>query len=248
MNADRRTPRFPWVLTLLSGLLFAVLIWLGVWQVQRLAWKEGLIAEAGAAAELPAAPAHEILDRQGGAFRRVILDCPGLASAPFVELRTLLDGRPGVRLISACRPAGSGTTVLVDRGFVAEEISARPPVDAASTASTAPARVVAVVREAPRPNPMAPPPEGGRFFARDQQAMAQALGVEGAVDPRVLYAETSTNPEWRALTPSAPPAAFSNNHLGYAITWFGLALALIVFYGLLLRRHGSPAPTGSDPD
>ena len=36
--------------------------------------------------------------------------------------------------------------------------------------------------------------------------------------------------------PSAPPAAFSNNHLGYALTWFGLALALVGFYIVLLRR------------
>ncbi|HAJ02034.1 MAG TPA: Surfeit locus 1 family protein, partial [Brevundimonas sp.] len=43
-------------------------------------------------------------------------------------------------------------------------------------------------------------------------------------------------PGWEALQPSAPPAAFSNNHLGYALTWFGLALALAGFYIALLRR------------
>ena len=42
--------------------------------------------------------------------------------------------------------------------------------------------------------------------------------------------------EARNFSNSAPPAAFSNNHLGYALTWFGLALALVGFYIVLLRR------------
>jgi surfeit locus 1 family protein len=54
--------------------------------------------------------------------------------------------------------------------------------------------------------------------------------------PFTLYALTSSNPDWTALKPSAPPPAFSNNHLGYALTWFGLALALVGFYIVLLRR------------
>ena len=52
----------------------------------------------------------------------------------------------------------------------------------------------------------------------------------------------STNPEWQALQPSAPPAAFANNHLGYAITWFGLALALVGVYVALLRRTSLKQP------
>ena len=88
----------------------------------------------------------------------------------------------------------------------------------------------------------------GRFFARDHEGMARALGVAGGADPRVLFAETSSNPEWAALTPAVPPPAFSNNHLGYAITWFGLAAALIVDYGLMLRRRAAPRPQGPRTD
>ena len=63
-----------------------------------------------------------------------------------------------------------------------------------------------------------------------------------APSPWTLFALTSSNPEWLALKPSAPPAAFANNHLGYAITWFGLALALAGVYIALLRRklRGDP--------
>ena len=157
-----------------------------------------------------------------------------------MELQSIHDGDAGVRLISPCRPAGVEAAFLIDRGFVAEGVSARPPVD---PAAAGPVRVTAVVRAAPEPNWMSPPPQGGRFFARDHAAMAEALEIDGAVDSRVLFAETSTNPEWEALRPAVPPAAFSNNHLGYAITWFGLAVALMIFYGLMLKRRLRPPAT-----
>lgn len=249
MTSSERRRRFPWVLTLLSAALLAALVALGVWQVQRLVWKADLIARADAAAATPPAPAAEVLAGPDGEFRRVILDCPGLGAAPYVELQSIHEGEAGVRLISACRPAGLDAAFLVDRGFVAQEVSARPPVN---PAAADPVRVTAVVRQTPPPNWMSPPPQDGRFFARDPGAMSRALRVDGPVDPRTLFAETSTNPEWAALTPAVPPAAFANNHLGYAITWFGLAVALIVFYGLMLRRTmgrvSSRPRTGQDDD
>lgn len=227
--------RFPWVLTVLTALALAVLVSLGVWQVQRMAWKEGLLDAADAAAARPAAPLETVLAEGGDPeFRKVLVDCPGLATAPFVELRTIEDGTPGVRLISACRAAGR--TWLVDRGFVAETVSARPPVQPDNVS----ARVVAVARTAPPPAPMTPPAEGRIFYGRDAAAMARALGVAGGVAPWTLYAVTSSNPEWGALKPSAPPAAFSNNHLGYALTWFGLAAALAAVYAALVWRRFRP--------
>ncbi|GAA0649748.1 SURF1 family protein [Brevundimonas lenta] len=225
--------RFPWGLTIVSALALALLISLGVWQVQRLHWKTGLIAEAeAAAAHPPVALAALRAERGVPEFRKVALVCPGLATAPFVELQSIHDGQAGVRLISACRPAGSGETLLLDRGFVADIISARPP----AAASEAPVRIVAEVRQTPAAGPMAAAPNGSHFYARDNNAMAKVLGVAGSVAPETFFAVTSSNPEWQALTPSAPPAAFSNNHLGYALTWFGLALALAGFYIALLRR------------
>jgi surfeit locus 1 family protein len=224
--------RFPWGLTVVCAVVFAVLVSLGVWQVQRLQWKEGLIARAETAATLqPESPSYVFGDDHPE-FRKVALICPGLATAPFVELQTIHDGQAGVRLISACRHPGYDRTLLVDRGFVADVISARPPVNEDLT----PVQIEAQVRSTPSAGPMALPPEGRHFYARDNAAMARALGVSEPVAPETLFALTSSNPEWQALQPSAPPAAFSNNHLGYAITWFGLALALIGFYIALLRR------------
>ena len=226
--------RFPWGLTLVCAVAFAVLISLGVWQAQRMQWKDDLIAQAEAAARLPATDPGTAFRR--GEFARLVMDCPGLATAPWVELQTIHDGESGVRLVSACRPAGFGSAILVDRGFVSESVSARPPVATA----TAAVRIEGQLRQPSLPGLMALPPEGNRFFARDHGAMAEVLGVGRDVAPLMVYATTSSNSEWLALQPSAPPAAFSNNHLGYALTWFGLALALLGFYIALLRRKPDP--------
>ena len=226
--------RFPFGLTVVCALAFALLCGFGVWQVQRMQWKNGLIARSEAAAALPPAPLAAVLALHDPAFRQVLIDCPGLATAPYVELQTIHEGQAGVRLISACRPPDFPAEFLIDRGFVADVISSRPLV----AASVAPFRVTAQLREVPPPGPMALPADKGRFFARDTPAIARALGLADP-DPNTLFALTSSNPEWRALQPSAPPAAFSNNHLGYALTWFGLALALAGFYIALLRRKPS---------
>ncbi len=226
-------PRFPVVLTALALVLLVVLLGLGVWQVQRMQWKEGLIDAAEAAAGQPPLPVAEALKVENPEFRRVVLTCRGLSAAPWVELQSVEAGDAGVRLVSACAVEGQ-PTLLVDRGFVSAEISARPSV---SAADTMPVVVTGVLRRAPAPGAMTPPPAEGRFYGRDAEAMARALKVEGPVSPFTVFALTSSNPDLAALKPSAPPAAFTNNHLGYALTWFGLAAALIAFYVVLLRRR-----------
>lgn len=223
--------RFPWGLTAVCALAIALLCGLGVWQVQRMQWKDGLIAEAEAAASHPPVPVMQVY-RPDQEFRSVVIDCPGLATAPFVEMHTIENGEVGVRLISACALPGGRFTTLIDRGFVSGTISARPPV----APSTTPVRMVGQLRMPPKPSSFAPPPENNVFYARDHTAMARALGVHEWLAVPMIYATTSSNPEWLALKPSAPPAAFSNNHLGYALTWFGLALAVLGFYIVLLRR------------
>ncbi|HEY1073084.1 SURF1 family protein [Brevundimonas sp.] len=240
MTAAAR-PRFPVVLTVLAVLLLGVLLALGVWQVQRMQWKEGLIDGAEAAADKPPVPLAEALKAGNPEFRRVILTCRGLSAAPFVELQSIENSDAGVRLVSACAVEG-GPTLLVDRGFVSAEVSARPPVNAADAM---PVVIAGVLRRAPAPSALTPPPAEGRFYGRDAEAMARALKVEGPIATFTVFATTSTNPDWAALKPSAPPAAFSNNHLGYALTWFGLAAALIAFYVVLLRRRMTRKDTAS---
>ena len=127
-------PRFPIVLTIACAICLGILLSLGVWQSQRLGWKQGLIARAEAAAARPPVSLYDLVDSgEDPEFRQVTIRCPGLASAPYVELQTIQDGQAGVRLISACpilKQTGMriASVYLVDRGFVADVISARPSV------------------------------------------------------------------------------------------------------------------------
>ena len=230
--------RFPWILTLAVLPCLALLIGLGVWQVQRLSWKEGLIDQADAAAKMPPAPIADVLTAADPEFRKALIVCPGLPTAPFVELQTIHDGNVGVRLVSVCRAPGEARPFLIDRGFLPDTVSARPRV----IESTLPLSLLVELRRTPRAGGgMTPPPAGNHFYARDSIAMAKALGAPEASE-FTLYALSSSNPELGALEASAPPAAFANNHFGYALTWFGLAVALMGFYVAMLRRQMSRVP------
>ncbi|WP_395942693.1 SURF1 family protein [Brevundimonas sp.] len=225
--------RFPWILTLLTAAALVLLVGLGVWQVERLKWKEGLIAAADAAAAEPPVPLDQLRGEGDLEFRKALIVCPGLATAAYVELQSIHDGEAGVRLISACRPVDADFSLLIDRGFIADGVTARPRV----VESTLPLVLVGEFRSFDPPGSMSPPPMNGRFYARDTAAMAKALKVTGTVRPEAVFAITAINPELPQLRASAPPAAFSNNHFGYALTWFGLAIALAGFYVALLRRR-----------
>ena len=230
--------RFPWFLTLLTVPALALLIGLGVWQVQRLQWKEALIAQAEAAADSPPAAMADVLTAADPEFRKALVVCPGLPTAPYVELQSIIEGEAGSRLLSICRAPGQAEPFIIDRGFVPDTVSARPRV----AESTLPLSILVELRRTPHPGALSPPPSSGRFYARDSAAIAGALGVS---DPSefTLFALTSGNPEFGALQASAPPAAFANNHFGYALTWFGLAIALIGFYVAMLRRRPQKDPS-----
>lgn len=254
--------RFPWGLTVATGLALVLLCGLGTWQVQRLQWKEALIAEADAAAKASPKGLSAFVQAAPQEFSRLVLTCRGLDTAPYVELQTIHEGQPGVRLISLCNSEtfrlGGEThrrSFLIDRGFIPEGVSARPP----QQVTEKPVAMTAQLRTPSPANGMTPPPEGRRFYARDLDAMSRVLHDDyqkaGALRslgplgyPYILYATTSSNPDWAALQPSAPPAAFSNNHLGYALTWFGLALALAGTYVALLRRKLGPSTPSADTE
>lgn len=243
MTTESPSPRarFPSGLTVATAVALGILIFLGVWQLQRLAWKEDLLARIEALQGAPPQPVETVLARPPEGpqadFIRVELTCPGLAAAPYVQLYAVRDGQAGQRLISAC-PAAAGPyrTVLVDRGFVADSILARPAVD---HADRAPVHVVGVLRRPDKPTFVTPRNDAAAnlWYARDIPAMARALDAPDPA-PLMVMAETASNPDWKGLVPSALPPEISNRHLEYALTWFGLAGALACVYAASLWKRG----------
>lgn len=228
---------FPIGLTVAVGISLAILIGLGTWQLQRLAWKEHLLQRIAALQAAPAQPLGVVLDRvaQGGDadFTRVKVSCPGLTAAPFLELYSVRDGQAGSRLISACAASAGYRSILVDRGFVADTVSARPAVD---PRASIPVELVGVLRKPEPGNAFSPPNRPDRWYTRDVAAMAAQLRAPDPA-PLFLMAETATNPKWKALLPAPLPAEIPNRHLEYALTWYGLAAALLGVYAAMLFKR-----------
>lgn len=236
----KRAGRFPIGLTIAVGISLVILLSLGAWQLQRLHWKQDVLARVAALQAAPAQPGLAALERMGAGadldFTRVQLECPGLAAAPFVELFSVREGNAGVRLVSACRVSGGPyRSVLVDRGFILDTVSARPAVNVSDLRAV---DVVGVLRRPEAGNLFSPAndPAANRWYVRDVPAMAKALQAD-APAPFVLMAETSSNPGWAALVPAPLPADIPNRHLEYAVTWFGLAAALVGVYAAMLWRR-----------
>ena len=229
---------FPVGLTIATLIALAILIGLGVWQLQRLKWKEGLLAHIAAlqsAAARPIEPALDALSQGRDVdFTRVTVSCPGLAAAPFVELYGIIQGEAGARLISAC-PVSTARyrTVLVDRGFIPDTVTARPPVD---PASQAPLAVTGVLRKPERGNLFTPQSKPDRWYLRDAAGMARQLKAP-APAPYFLMAETVTSPGFKALVPAPLPTEIPNRHFEYALTWFGLAAGLAGVYAAALFKR-----------
>ncbi len=231
----------PWLagFTLLA---FAVLVALGVWQLQRRAWKLDLLARIEAAERSPPQRLQLLLGRgaEPGAleFRPAFVYCRGVEHARFVELYALVEGRPGWRLISACPLSeGSYDAVLVDRGVAPDappgESGARPPVEFSQEV----VRVAGVLRAPGERGRFTPEARDGRWFWRDIPSMGAALGV--ARPAPVMLTSAAALPAGAGLVAAPLPREVSNRHLEYALTWFGLAGALVAVYAALVLKGRS---------
>ena len=227
------------LIAVLTGLV--ILLGLGVWQVQRLAWKEGLLARIAALQAAPPEPLGVVLHRLGDRgevdYVRVQTTCPTVQQTPTLRLYAVLDGVMGYRLITAC-PIDSGRyrSLLVDRGFTPTEKVG----DATAPQGPIASPVVGVLRRADPATWMTQPnaPARNDWRARDIPAMAAALKAVAPAPVFLMLEQPAAPPP--GPRPAAIPTDIPNNHLGYALTWFGLAAGLVGMYvaSVLRSRRG----------
>lgn len=240
-DAGRRFRFRPW-LTLAVLLSLALLLSLGTWQVQRLRWKQALIATAEtqlaqAPAELPPGT-----DLAGADYRRFTVRGRYLHEAALAFGLRASGNEPGAHLITPFRLT-DGRTILVDRGWLPERLLPPAVPAGAQPAGELTREGVARWRAAPTRTWLTPAdqPDRRRWFGWDIPAMAAATGE--ALVPLVLVLDRSEGPD--GLPRAAPVRAeFTNNHLGYAVTWYGLAAALVAIYLVFsfTPHHERPAP------
>jgi surfeit locus 1 family protein len=235
----------------------AVLIGLGVWQLDRLAWKEGLIAEVSARAAAPpiAAPPEGEWPRLAPddyEYRHVRLEGVYEFGRQVLVFRALDHPRgrfsgPGYLVLTPLRLA-DGAYVIVNRGFVPQD--QRDVFAAPAKQASGEIVVTGLMRSSESRTLFTPSddPARGQWFTRDPAAIAAALKLDRAA-PFTIDADAAGGP---GDLPQGGETilAFPNNHLGYAFTWFGMALALAgVFcaYAMTrLRPAAKPAPATAE--
>ncbi len=239
MSAAAATARFRpglWpTLTVVLGL--PLLLALGTWQVQRLAWKTELIAtlEARHAEAAVALPATDALGPDW--THRPVRVRGELVPAPVLRFRLeRQQGRPGHDVLQLAR-LEDGRALVVNRGWRAEDA---PPVRTprGEVTLTGPLRWIAdETHRWPLP---ANDPAANRWYWYDRAALAAVFDAE--VMPVVLVASEGALPPGPAVPVPQPMAVdLPNNHLGYAITWYGLAVALVAIYALYGLKRGKAA-------
>ena len=221
-----------------------VLLALGTWQVERLFWKQGLIAERQAAlgappTELPASLAAA----RGLEYHRVRATGTFLNDRELYLGATSEDGRPGYHVITPLRLA-DGAIILVDRGFVPQE--RRSPESRAAGEFQGEVTVTGLLRLPPegKPHWFLPKNSAERnyWIYVDISEMAAAQHLDGVL-PFYIDADATPNPGGLPIG-GQTRLALPNDHLQYAITWYALAVALLVIYIVFIRqraREGAPS-------
>lgn len=223
----RFRPRF-WP-TLATLLLLPVLIALGTWQVQRLQWKEGLIAARETA--LQAAPVTlpvDAPDWSAWEFRPVTVT--GTFAHAHEQLFGLQakGGEPGHHVLTPLvRP--DGTAVLVDRGWVPATAAHPAARRQGQREGEVTIQGIARYRASDQAGWFTPDnqPQARQWFWYDLPALRDATGFD--LLPVVVEADASPNPGGLPIG-GQTQVQLSNRHLGYVITWYGLAVALVGIY------------------
>jgi surfeit locus 1 family protein len=248
-GAKPRTAR-SWFGLLLAALMLcsalAVLVALGTWQLHRKAWKEQLIATlterlAAPPGALPAPAGWPRLDRDGNEYRRVAFRAEYVRGKDALVYASGSAFRPDVSgvgywVFTPARLAG-GAFVMVNRGFVPED--RKQIALTAAGEPSGPVEIVGVLRWPDTHNWFSPTNDVAHnlWFARDPVSIAAAKGV-APVAPFYVEQESPT-PAGGWPQPGKLVVHLRNEHLQYAITWYGLALALVVMFVVFVARQRS---------
>lgn len=225
---------------------FALLVGLGYWQLQRLAWKEGLLAQISERTGAEPQPLADILARPGDdpEYRHVSVSgrflhdheqylwAPDAKAGPGYHVYTPLEYR-------------SGSVVWINRGFVpdAKKVAAsrhegQPEGDVTVTGLI---RVPAAEQAMFAPDNA---PERNFYYWASLGEMHAAAFSAGAMDKAPYFVDADAQPANAGGWPKGgvTRVSLSNRHLEYAMTWFGLAGALIAVYAAFVvsrvRRQG----------
>lgn len=213
-----------------AALMFLVLIGLGTWQIHRLHWKLGILAEIARAEAAPPVP----LVGRPSPFTKVAATGrlrPDLAAWYSVEVRDTRRGQQMGRFLIEPLERPHQPPLLVDLGWVPQHPA--KPIDQPKGTVT----VTGYVRAASHPTFLSATddPAKRHFYTLDPKRIAAALGLP-RVAPFILMAMGPQPPQlWPDPVRHLPRPP--NNHLQYALTWYGLAGVLVIEFIFWSRKR-----------
>jgi len=235
--------------------MVALFVGLGVWQLQRRIEKHALIAAlterlAAAPGALPVPSQWTALTPERDEFRRVSFSATyeprpdAMVYSSGSAVRDDISG-PGTWAFLPARLPG-GETVVVNAGFVQNTMQDRTQQDRAVTQliTSEPAMLTGYIRFPEAAGTLTPPenPAKRLWFTRDHLAMARALGWGEGGRPVAPFYIDLEQPVPASGVPKPGPLQvhLKDDHLQYAITWFGLAGAVLIAFGVWVsgQRRG----------
>jgi len=223
-------------LTITTLMGVALLVGLGVWQLQRLEWKEGVIARIEARTErkpLSLERALELVrERPNPDYYPVRVEGRFHHDRERYLYALSLEGEPGWHVITPLETV-NGQVVLVDRGFVPDAL--RDPATRPQGQIDEVVDVTGLIRSPEGPSTFIPEnePERNQWFSRDLAAMSRSMfpGATVQVAPVFLEAREGDVPGGWPLG-GQTRLTLVNNHLQYTLTWFSLAGVLVAVYAV----------------
>ena len=228
----------PLIATLVS---LGILIALGTWQLQRLEWKTGILNAIERGIDSPARPIDAVImetgDPAGAAFSHVmatgVFDHDGelylFGSAPGQP--------PGYRLVTPLIRENA-PPVLVIRGSVPEAL--KDPADRSEGQVGGEVTVTGLLRADEERGMFGAENDvpGNLWFYRDIAAMAEASGYPDALPAVIEAADMNVPGGWpRGRDPQQVHNSIPNRHLEYAITWYALAVVMVIIAALFMRAR-----------
>lgn len=202
-----------------------VLVGLGLWQLDRLEWKEGVLEEIESRISAAPGPLPENPNEKQDRYLPVAV----IGQTGAEELHVLVSDRSlgaGFRIVTSLETE-AGRRILLDQGFVPDELKDAPraPVLAEVTGNLH----WPVERDSFTPDN---DPSANYWYARDIDEMAERLGTEP-----VLLIARAFDPAREGILPlPVGTRGIPNNHLGYAVQWFGMAIVWMGMTLLFIRR------------
>ncbi|RUM26185.1 SURF1 family protein [Rhizobium vallis] len=239
----RRLPVFTGILVLIA---LAILISLGTWQVQRLYWKEGLLADIAVrqvAAPVPLADIETMAAAGGDIEYRKVTATGRYINNKERHFFATWRGRTGFYIYTPLELA-DGRTLFVNRGFVPYENKEPEMRMQGQLTEEQTVTGLARARLPGKPSWLVPDNDVAKniFYWKDLDVMAESVGLDKArVIPFFVDADSTPNPAGLPVG-GVTQVNLPNDHLQYAFTWYGLAAVLVGVVGISWFRKPRKAP------